>query len=38
MVTSGTEINWNNFKQEMLDKYLTMTYKVRKEQEFLHLK
>jgi hypothetical protein len=38
MVTSGMEINWDNFKQVMLDKYLSVTYKVRKEQEFLHLK
>jgi hypothetical protein len=38
MVTSGMEINWDNVKQVMLEKYLSVTYKVRKEQEFLHLK
>ena len=32
------EMNWENFKQVMLEKYLSLSYKVRKEQEFLHLK
>jgi len=38
MVTSGKEMNWENFKQVMLEKYLSVSYKVRKEQEFLQLK
>jgi hypothetical protein len=38
MVNSGMEINWDNFKQVMLKKYLSVTYKVRKEQEFLYMK
>jgi len=38
MVSNGIEINWENFKQVMLEKYLSLSYKVRKEQEFLHLK
>jgi hypothetical protein len=38
MGTNGTELNWENFKQEMLEKYLPLSYKVRKEQEILHLK
>jgi hypothetical protein len=38
MITDGMEINWINFKKVMLEKYLSVTYKVRKEQEFLHLR
>jgi hypothetical protein len=38
MVHDGMEINWDNFKQVMLEKYLAVTYKVHKEQEFLHMK
>jgi hypothetical protein len=38
MRTSGMEMNWNNFKKVMSEKYLSGTYKVRKEQEYLQLK
>jgi len=38
MVTDGIEMNWENFKKVMLEKYLSLSYKVRKEQEFLQLK
>ena len=38
MVTGGIEVNWENFKKVMLEKYLSLSYKVRKEQEFLQLK
>jgi len=38
MVTDGMEVNWENFKKVMLEKYLSLSYKVRKEQEFLQLK
>jgi len=38
MVTDGIEVNWENFKRVMLEKYLSLSYKVRKEQEFLQLK
>jgi len=32
------EMNCENFKQVMLENYLSLSYKIRKEQEFLHLK
>lgn len=38
MVVNDIEMNWENFKQVMLEKYLSLSYKVRKEQEFLQLK
>jgi len=38
MVIDGIEVNWENFKRVMLEKYLSLSYKVRKEQEFLQLK
>ena len=38
MVARDMEMTWENFKQVMLEKYLSLSYKVRKEQEFLHLK
>ena len=38
MVTDDIEVNWENFKKVMLGKYLSLSYKVRKEQEFLQLK
>jgi len=38
IVTDGIEMNWENFKKVMLEKYLSLSYKVRKEQEFLQLK
>lgn len=38
MVVNDIEMNWENFKQVMLEKYLSLPYKVRKEQEFLQLK
>jgi len=38
MLASGMEMTWENLKQVMLEKYLSFYYKVRKEQEFLHLK
>jgi hypothetical protein len=38
MENNGLELNWENFKQVMKEKYLPLSYKVRKEQEFLHLK
>jgi len=38
MIANDMEMNWENFKQVMLEKYLSLSYKVRKEQEFLQLK
>jgi hypothetical protein len=38
MVTNGIAVNWENFKQVMKEKYLPLSFKVRKKQEFLHLK
>jgi hypothetical protein len=38
MITSGMEMNWDNFKRIMLEKYLSVSYKIKKEQEFLQLK
>jgi len=38
MVANDMEMNWENFKKVMLEKYLSLSYKVRKEQEFLQLK
>jgi len=38
MIASGMEMNWENFKQLILEKYLSLSYKVWKEQEFLQLK
>ena len=38
MVTNGIEMNLENFKQVILEKYLSLSYKVRKEQKFLQLK
>jgi hypothetical protein len=38
MVTNGLPVNWENFKQVMKEKYIPLSFKVRKEQEFLHLK
>jgi hypothetical protein len=38
MVTNGILVNWENFKRVMKEKYLPLSFKVRKEQEFLHLK
>jgi hypothetical protein len=38
MENNGLELNWENFKQVMKEKYLPLSYKVRKEHEFLHLR
>jgi len=38
MLTNGVEINWANFKEAMLEKYLSQSFKIRKEQEFQELR
>jgi len=38
IMAKDVEINWTNFKEAMLEKYLPLSFKVKKEQEFLELK